>query len=152
MAGITQMTNLTQLTLNIQQLPQNTLDILTNTGSNTPIPLSKTLQSLDMRNNGLSGVISAGLGQGLPNLINLHLDENVFASLPTANDAGMIFPPGLTSVTISGNTGMIGSLSTAQCDSFGQANIQQCDFTGTSVSVASGVSPTEGGCGKCKFS
>lgn len=152
MAGITQMSNLTELTLNIQVLPQNAFDILTNTGSNTPIPLSKTLQSLDLRNTGLLGTVSAGLAQGLPNLVNLHLDENTFTSLPTGNDAGIIFPSGITSLTISGSTGMTGSLSAAQCDSFGKAGIQQCDFTGTSVTLASGVSPTEGGCGKCQFS
>ncbi|KAG9004113.1 hypothetical protein FRB95_001757 [Tulasnella sp. JGI-2019a] len=150
LAGITQLSALTGLVMNFQTIPINALDIITNTGNSNQTPLQSSLTTLDLSSTNIGGTLSSGLAQGLPNLVELHLDNNAFTALP-ANDAGVVFPPKVTSVSIRGNTAMSGTISTAECDALGKVSATTCDFTGTAVMLATGVAVTEGGCSVCIF-
>lgn len=138
--------SLKTLVVNFQPLPITGLDTITGTKS----PLQTSLTVLDLSYTGIGGILSASLASALPNLTELHLDDNVFSTLPTSAN-GVFFPPKVSVMSMRGNSAMEGGITAQECDAFGQAEATRCDFSGTQITLASGVSTSEGGCSVCLF-
>jgi Leucine-rich repeat (LRR) protein len=135
---------LTSLNLNTQSLPSNALAVLAQSESK----LASTLTLLKMTSTGLSGQIPDALAQGLSGLKTLILDGNSFTSMPDpATNNGIIFPNGLTTLSVAANPGLQGVLTSAECRALQQANVKSCVFTGTSVTLETGLS----NCGNCQL-
>ncbi|KAG8995234.1 hypothetical protein FRB90_000227 [Tulasnella sp. 427] len=143
MAGITGMGNLKELVLNFQSVPANALDLLTASSSN---PISSSLSTLSLSNSNQAGSIPAALPTALPNLVELHLDGNAYSTLPT--NGGVIFPSKTSVISLKGNSGMSGTISSAECQALQKASSSStCDFSGTAITLQSGVTS----CGNCVF-
>ncbi|KAG8952754.1 hypothetical protein FRC04_003677 [Tulasnella sp. 424] len=141
-AGITGM-NLKSLILNFQSIPDNTLTLLAASTSN---PISSSLSTLSLSNSNQAGSIPAALATTLPNLVELHLDGNAYSTLPA--NGGVIFPSKTTVVVLTGNSGMTGTISSAECQALQSASSSAtCDFSGTGITLQTGVAS----CGNCKF-
>ncbi|KIO30029.1 hypothetical protein M407DRAFT_159766 [Tulasnella calospora MUT 4182] len=143
--GITGM-DLKSLILNFQSIPDNTLTLLASSDSN---PISSSLSTLSLSNSNQAGAIPAALPATLPNLVELHLDGNAYSTLPDpSTNRGVIFPSQVAVVTLQGNSGMTGTISSAECQALQSASSSvTCDFSGTAITLQSGVAS----CGNCVF-
>ncbi|KAG8902824.1 hypothetical protein FRB99_004065 [Tulasnella sp. 403] len=87
LGGLTSMP-LTSLVLNFLSIPTNTLQSLTSASST----LAGSLTLLDLTSTSQTGAVPNNLPQALPNLVELHLDNNAYTSLPDpTTNGGVVF-------------------------------------------------------------